>query len=728
MDLAFFDLTLEKVKIPNLFVMIKTLNPAPNRKRGRLFKTKRCVMFLITHIVFLTFLLALANPIFAQHEKIDSLLAVLQTTKADTIKVKLQCEISNNFLAIKPLEASEYANQGLILSEEIGYKIGQSICLDVLGRAYYQMGKFDSALNYFERRHKIVIELNDSIGIAGVYDNMGMVYVHFRNYEKAIELRIKANEIYAAHNKINMLASGYNWIGTIYKEQGEYSKAIEYSLMSVKLYEETNEKINISYPLLNISSIYRFLKQYDKAKEYALAAREKFVIANYLEGEAWSLYRLAIIYSDEHNYNASIKNAEDAKTLFNKIGNLYGIVCASMLEGSANLNQGNINIALNYFERALPIAIQMGDENVVAVLYENIGSAYKDKGDFIKALEYFYKSDKILNKINDKKSSREISRNFIELFSRLNQPDSVVAYFNRYQQLSDTIFSEQNTKSIAEMQAKYETEKKDKEILILNMEAQKKKNTIWAISFGFIALFVFSGSGFVVSRNKKKREQAVLLRTISETDMKALRSQMNPHFIFNCIHTINELLNELKIQESKTCLDKFSYLTRSVLENSKKREIPLLDELETLRLYIDLENMRFSSPFQYIFSIEPRIDMETTLIPPLILQPFVENSIKHGFRDPKTSGLLKIGIRTQNETLICSIEDNGVGRASIFNIKTSSGFKKESLGIKLTEERLDLISKTKKVKSHFLINDLVDGNNNPTGTLVEMYLPYELSV
>jgi LytS/YehU family sensor histidine kinase len=278
------------------------------------------------------------------------------------------------------------------------------------------------------------------------------------------------------------------------------------------------------------------------------------------------------------------------------------------------------------------------------------------------------------------------------------------------------------------MQAKYETEKKDKEILVLNLEAQKKKNTIWGISFGFIALFVFSGSGFVVSRNKKKREKEVFLRTISETDMKALRSQMNPHFIFNCIHTINGLLSELKIQESKTCLDKFSHLTRSVLENSKKREIPLLDELETLRLYIDLENMRFSSPFQYIFSIEPSIDPETTLIPPLILQPFVENSIKHGFRDPKKTGLLKLEIRTQNETLICSIEDNGVGRTSMVNIKTSSGFKKESLGIKLTEERLDLISKTKKVKSHFLINDLVDGNNNPTGTLVKMYLPLELSV
>jgi len=210
--------------------------------------------------------------------------------------------------------------------------------------------------------------------------------------------------------------------------------------------------------------------------------------------------------------------------------------------------------------------------------------------------------------------------------------------------------------------------------------------------------------------------------------MKALRSQMNPHFIFNCIHTINGLLNDLKIQESKTCLDQFSNLTRSVLENSKKREIPLSDELETLRRYMDLENMRFAKPFQYTFEIEPGIDPETTLVPPLVLQPFVENAIKHGFRDPEKPGLLKIEICTENDFLICTVEDNGVGRTNTVNIKTTSGFKKESMGIKLTEERLSLISKTKKVQSYFLIKDLVDGNNKSSGTLVKMVLPFELSV
>ncbi len=708
--------------------MLKALMPTPNCTKARLLKIGLRTMFPVTHAVFFALLLAFISPVFAQQQKIDSLLAVLQTTKADTSKVKVLYELSNVFTDTKPDKAILYANQGLSLSQKIAFKKGQSICLNALGLAYYQIGKIDTALICFEKRFDIVTEIKDSKGKAEVFDNMAIIYIRFGENGKALELRKKANELYFSLNDKKHLASGYDWIGSIYKERGEYTAALEYYFKALKIFEDTNEEKIIGYPLLNISSIYRYLKQYEKARKYALNAKTIFIKAGNTEGIGGSWYRLALVYLEEKNYDGTIKALNEAKKIFEETQNRYYQTLVNLLLGTTYHNQGKNDIALGFFNNALPIAIQMGDKNVVSVIFQNIGTTYNDKGDYTKALEYMHKSERILNEIKDKKSLREISVNFIELYSRINQPDNVVVYLNRYQQLSDTIFSEQNSKSIAEMQTKYETEKKDKEILTLNLDTEKKKNTIWAIASGFVALFLFSGSGFVLSRNKKKREQAVLLQTISETDMKALRSQMNPHFIFNCIHTINGLLNELKIQESKTCLDKFSVLTRSVLENSKKREMPLSDELETLRLYMDLENMRFTRPFQYEFVIEPGIDPETTLVPPLILQPFVENSIKHGFCNPDKSGLLKIEVRNENEFLLCSIEDNGVGRTNTINLKTNSGFKKESLGIKLTEERLDLISKTKKMKSHFSINDLVDGNNNPSGTLVEMYLPFELSV
>jgi len=240
-------------------------------------------------------------------------------------------------------------------------------------------------------------------------------------------------------------------------------------------------------------------------------------------------------------------------------------------------------------------------------------------------------------------------------------------------------------------------------------------------------LVILGTLGFLNFRVKKKKEQAELSRQVSENDMKALRAQMNPHFVFNWVQTVLGLLDNQKTSEIKACLEKFSYLTRSILENSEKKEIPLVAELETLKLYMELENMRFKIPFTSEILIDHMIDPITTMIPPLILQPLIENSIKHGFNELNKAGHIKIEVKQENEKLVCLIEDNGVGRQKT-QLKPPVHFKKESKGMKIIEERLRLISEIKKTKSFYLIDDLKDSSNNPAGTRVKMFLPYELSV
>ena len=177
--------------------------------------------------LILIFSFGIIQPSFAQQQNIDSLITVLRTTKTDTTKVKALYKLSNAFTNTKPYKAIEYANKGLALSKRIDFDRGESICLNALGLAYYQIGKFDTALIYFENRYEIVSKIKDSLGIAGTYDNMGIVYSHFGKIEKAIELRNKANKLYASLNEKNLLASGYTWIGNFYKEKGEYTTALD---------------------------------------------------------------------------------------------------------------------------------------------------------------------------------------------------------------------------------------------------------------------------------------------------------------------------------------------------------------------------------------------------------------------------------------------------------------------------------------------------------------------
>ena len=288
---------------------------------------------------------------------------------------------------------------------------------------------------------------------------------------------------------------------------------------------------------------------------------------------------------------------------------------------------------------------------------------------------------------------------------------------------NSAIENEKHTQSFILAKAEQEKQLAKIEIYKLNEEKQtlaikdeKDNKRLITLSFilGLGILSIISLLSFLNFRNKKKKEKAILNqkaaelgRQIIEIDMKALRSQMNPHFIFNCVDSIERLLDDAKIKESKISLSNFSNLTRTVLENSMKREISLEEEIETLKIYMDLENIRFKNTFTQSIIIHPGIDTKITLIPPLILQPFVENSIKHGFRNPEKSGHLKIEVRVENEFLICIVEDNGIGRSQGMNIKPVSGFKKESIGMKITGARLQLINEIKNSKSYFEIEDWI---------------------
>ncbi len=209
--------------------------------------------------------------------------------------------------------------------------------------------------------------------------------------------------------------------------------------------------------------------------------------------------------------------------------------------------------------------------------------------------------------------------------------------------------------------------------------------------------------------------------------MKAIHFQLNPHFIFNCVHTVEYLLGQSKVKESMACLRKFSDLIRMMLEGMSKKEIPLERELDILRLYMDLEKMRHTHDFSYSIETDSRIDPVTTMVPPLILQPFVENSIKHGFVQDGKEYHIRIRLQTEGEKLHCEIKDNGIGFSAKKNQMSVSGFKNESLGLKLTEDRLRLINQMTHSEYSYSIGDLNEKENNTTGTLVSLQLPYILA-
>jgi len=207
-------------------------------------------------------------------------------------------------------------------------------------------------------------------------------------------------------------------------------------------------------------------------------------------------------------------------------------------------------------------------------------------------------------------------------------------------------------------------------------------------------------------------------KKIAEVEMRALRAQMNPHFIFNCLNSINRYIVKSDAQTASLYLTKFSKLIRLILDNSEGKNVMLSQELEALKLYIEMEALRFDHKFTYQIELAEGVSVDTIEVPPLIIQPYVENAIWHGLLHKETAGKLLISIHTERDMLVCKIEDNGVGREKAKEFKSKSATSRKSMGMKITEDRISILNEHASEKSSVEIVDLTDANGNAAGTCV----------
>jgi ligand-binding sensor domain-containing protein len=247
--------------------------------------------------------------------------------------------------------------------------------------------------------------------------------------------------------------------------------------------------------------------------------------------------------------------------------------------------------------------------------------------------------------------------------------------------------------------------------------------------FASLAALVFAAMiyGLYIYRVRQIEETERLKtefnRQLSETRLAALRAQMNPHFIFNCLNSINRYIIKSDIKTSSLYLTRFAKLIRLILDNSEHKKVVLSNEIEALRLYIDMESLRFDHKFTFDVSIAPEVDAGNIEVPPLIIQPYVENAIWHGLLHKDAGGHLSVQVMCENGSLVCEITDNGIGREKAMEYKSKSAQTRKSVGMKLTEERLKIAGGDFSNAGSQKIIDLFDENGEACGTKVILTLP-----
>ncbi|MFK7970687.1 MAG: histidine kinase, partial [Bacteroidia bacterium] len=252
-------------------------------------------------------------------------------------------------------------------------------------------------------------------------------------------------------------------------------------------------------------------------------------------------------------------------------------------------------------------------------------------------------------------------------------------------------------------------------------------NTAWFWLLSAIGIAGLVYSIYMYRTRQIRKEERLRLhyeQRLSDMEMSALRAQMNPHFIFNAMNSIEYFIINNEQEKAIDYLNRFSRLIRLILQNSKSTIVPLKDDLEALKLYLEIENMRFDELFEYEIKIEKNLDTALIKVPPMLMQPYVENAIWHGLLQKKRKdGKIGLTIRKDKGSLICLIEDNGIGRAAAEQLKSKSGTRKKSFGMKITSDRLEALNKITGTNASVHIYDLQNKEHEPAGTRVELIIP-----
>ena len=360
---------------------------------------------------------------------------------------------------------------------------------------------------------------------------------------------------------------------------------------------------------------------------------------------------------------------------------------------NAYIAQDKLDEAIPYLEKSIVEADKDDDLVVQKDATRKLSEVYRNKGDYTRALESYQDYVAVVD----------------SLYVRKEQEISRAARFNR------EIANTQNRISSLEQERELSQSKYSLAVTEQQLYEETSKRQKWIIYSLIFGIALMGLTTFLYYRSNKQQKLANNLLAL-----KSLRTQMNPHFIFNALNSVNNYIAKSDERSANRFLSEFSVLMRSVLENSEEDFIPLAKELELLELYIKLEHSRFSDKFDYEMDVDKKIDVDAFQIPPMLLQPYIENAIWHGLRYKEEKGFLKIKVRQITEDMLeIRIEDNGIGRKRSAELKTTNQKKQKSKGMGNIKKRIQILNDMYKNKVDVSIADL---NTDQTGTRVSLKL------
>lgn len=540
----------------------------------------------------------------------------------------------------------------------------------------------DSTRRYISMLQSVIKDLPDiNHKKLLIVNSIAKAYESLNQYEQAIiNYRFIIKNSFIAKDSMS-LRNGFVNAGNAYNETGNDRMAVYFTMQAIQYLQ--NDEFASMVTFTNLGSYFATLKKLDSATIF---------------------FDKAAAIADKSGDESAI--------------NTVGLQRANVLVSQGKFSEAELLLkkAFSFYEKISP------DVDIVNCLLTYAGLD-TSRHDYVAAKNHLLRLNDITKnglKAYHRQTLEFLTTVYVELGDYKNAFKSQSAFIV----INDSIRSDKVQQSFATLQTEYETYKKEEQIKALQSDAKIKalelktarRNKALYLLGGLLLVFLFCGLWYL----RNLRNKTALSQLKAELEMKALRSQMNPHFIFNSLNSIQKYIWQNKTEDAAEYLTKFARLIRLVLENSQHGMIPLSDELDALRLYVEMEHRRNNAKFDYSITVSEDITPEEMMIPPLLLQPYVENAIWHGLSEKEERGKLLVHIQKAVDNIVCNVEDDGVGRAYAAVHSQRKG--KKSMALNISAQRLEWLGKDKGRKASIEIIDKIN-NGVAAGTTVTIYIP-----
>lgn len=642
----------------------------------------------------------------------------------------IKLDSANLIFNSNPEKALSFVEEALLSAIKNSFHGEEARAYRTLGDFNFELSEYNLALKNYEKAFSLYLDPESRQMSSSKKIQSSKYNDNYSKSESSMDIDMLSDRFSQSPDVLYEL---YPKAGKAAHMAGKHAESLGYYKSFLEIAEENNNIDDIVFAKIAIADVFTLQGDFDNANAYYKEVKQVELDRGNKKGEIAINNKLGQLYDQHNAKDSALKYFEQSKEVALEIEDDEAVNLSFNNIASIHKAANDVSNELDVNQQAAQFNTMRSNIPELARNQVEMGEIYIQQDESDKAIELLESGAELSDESGDLETKSKAVKALSEVYEKKGEESDALEKYKEYVQIEDSINERYQNALIATTNTGRLLDNTQNRVLVLEKDKELDEKTIELLRreqklqaeqikrqkminyFLFVGIILLVIASFFVYRSnllKRKANQLLVL--------KSLRSQMNPHFIFNALNSVNNYISVNNERAANKYLSDFSKLMRDVLENSSEDFIPLSKEIEILELYLKLEHHRFKDKFEYTFHVDDHLSSSACLIPPMLIQPYIENAVWHGLRYKKEKGKLDVTIMEANGFIEIKVIDDGIGRKKSKEIKTENQKIMKSTGLKNIEERLQVIKEVYGVKLDASISDLNTETKEGTIVLIKL--------